>query len=387
MKRERLVPWLCAILCGLPIPSAIDAAQAQPVPERASDPARPLRAWRLQINGDMVCSSLAGLLGEEITRAKAAHAEAMIVQLSAVHWRGDVALAMARTVRDAGLPVHVVLRPHDSERVGVGALIVALAATSAWMTPGASVQSGAGDRAPGLVTTVKAQKDENAALTEIIDAALVRRGAPVELGPLLVTPSGARWLATVDGAPRITDDASAGSDAVPVLTNEVDGVRLAIGSSLAMRARLIDGERGGDSVFKKMGYLPARPKAEPALRDEFTLTPDATIACDPDGEYRELCAAFTGLDSDFDRVQQLLDPPGDGKPTTTAKSEAERELTNIRSTLDEIDRRLKSSAELSQRPVPGQSEVGVKPSAWTSKWRSAIQKKRDQITRLLAKTK
>ncbi len=335
-----------------------------------------------------MCSSLSQRLSDEFVRIKAAHAEAVILQVSASQWRGDIALQLSQIIRDADLPVHVVLKPGASGRIGIGSLIVGLSATSLWMTPNANILGSAADQIATPSLTAKEIKAENAALAEVIDAGLSRRAAPLEIGPLLLAPAAPRWLLVEKGtSPRVTDESSPDGGAIPIITLENEGAIVRLTDLDALNARLIDGIRGGDSLFKFQGFLHARPKAEPALRDEFTFTADSTLSCDLDAEYKEVCTALDSIDDAIDRAQKLLDPPGSAKPSSTARSMADRSLSDTRLLLDSIEARLKATPELAQRPVPGQSEVGVKSSGWPSKWRSALQKRRDQITRLTAKTK
>jgi hypothetical protein len=389
-SRQSLFGFIAAI--GL-VPS-LGTALAQPAsptsPQRVvdADQSKPKRAWRLAVSGDLVCSSLPQRLGEEFNRIKAARAEAIILQLSATHWRGDIVVQISETIRDAKIPIHIILKPAEGGRIGVGSLIAGLSAASLWMTPGSHILSSAADQIATPSATAKEVKAENATLAELIDAGLARRAAPLEIGPLLLSPTAPRWLLADRGAsPRIIDDNGESTDAVPIIISEIDGVRIRFSEQDALNARLIDGIRGGDSLFKHQNFLPARPKAESALRDEFVFTADSTLSCDLEGEYKDLCAALVSMDDAIERVQKLLDPPGSGKPSSTAKSVADRSLAETKASLDEFEGRLKSTPELAQRPVPGQSEVGVKSSGWPSKWRSAIQKRRDQVARLAAKSK
>jgi hypothetical protein len=388
---HRFAVGVIAALWCTPSLGAADAQPASSAPPQRNidaDPSKPKRAWRLAVSGDLVCSSLAQRLGEEFNRIKAARAEAVILQLSAVHWRGDIVIQISETIRDAKIPVHIILKPADSGRIGIGSLIAGLSAASLWVTPGSHILGSAADQLATPSLTAKETKAENAELAELIDAGVSRRAAPLEIGPLLLAPTAPRWLTSEQGTtPRIVDDNATSPDAIPIITIENDGVRLRFSDQDALNARLIDGIRGGDSLFKHQRFLHARPKAESALRDESVFTADSTLSCDLDAEYKDVCTALTSIDDAIDRTQKLLDPPGSAKPSSTAKSMADRSLAETKLSLDTLEDRLKSTPELAQRPVPGQSEVGVKSSGWPSKWRSAIQKRRDQVTRLSAKTK
>jgi|GEM_PF-4582408 len=363
-------------------------AKEPPQKQADADPAKPKRCWRVSLTGELLCASAGNDFAEEVKRAKAARAEAMLVQIGARKWRGDAVRDLGRAIANAELPVHVVLKAEEQERVGIGALIAGMNAASLWIAPGTSVIGVPGDRVAST-STAKASKEESAALVDMAEAALSRRGGPDELGGLLVTPNGPRWLVTKGKQPRIVVDrpGTDGADATEVFSNEADGVRVALSGERALAARLIDDVLGGDAAFKRLGFLPARPRPESAIKDAAAFSADSTMQCDPDAEYNRVVAGLAAIDDALVAATKKLNPPGSGKPSGAVRAEVAREVEQISASLADLEEVLKGAPELTQRPVPGMTEVGTRNRGWPAKWRSAIQERREKITRLQARTK
>jgi hypothetical protein len=339
--------------------------------------ARPGAVMRVVVSGDLEVMHAAEELRQALSDAYRERHALVVVELTGNESRLDVVAQMARYVKGSQVPVVVYLDDRDGE-VGAGALVVGLAAEECVVSPRMVVKGRcAGIRQADLVP----EKTSATAVMEELAAAV--RGHAAERGwnegvlAGLISPSGVLWCEFEKDAYTVVGERPEG-ESLPLVV-ERDGVhRAEIDAKGLVRLRLASGMLEGWTALMHRRGLKNAPRVERVISAAVgARSVKAELLLDTaDGAYDRAKAV---LKLDWPRAQDVAP-----SKYRDAAAEGRRELERASAALGELEKLLEAYPEVMRRPAPGQTAVAGKPSTYATKWRSAVQSRRDRVAKLLA---
>ena len=338
--------------------------------------ARPGAVMRVVISGDLEVMHAADELRQALSEAYRERHALVVVELSGNESRVDVVAQMARYVKGSQVPVVVYLDDRDGE-VGAGALVVGLAAEECVVSPRVVVKGRcAGIRQADLVP----EKTSATAVMEELAAAV--RGRAEERGwnegvlAGLISPSGVLWCAFEKDAYTVVGERPEGESVQLVL--ERDGVHLAeIDAKGLVRLKLASGMLEGWTALMHRRGLKSAPKVERVISAGLgSRSVKAEVLLDTADTAHERAKEVLKLA--WPRAQDVAP-----SKYRDAAAEGRRELERASAALKELEKLLEAYPEVMRRPAPGQTAVAGKASTYATKWRSAVQGRKDKVAKLL----
>lgn len=387
-------------------PASSSAEQAQP--ER-------VRLLRLRVDQELMVMRAAEALKDAIAGA-ATQQDLVLIELEAGAARPDVALQVAKAVRDSVVPVIVwcgtpagstsggesrpggdarVTSKGDGKRsdvtIGAEIMTIGLAATAFAVRPGVDIREA--DIAPERLlapddTDWATVSDD---LVELAAAGLIRRGVDDDtarhFARSMVEPDELRWLSVGSEPKRFAVIPKPGEeirrrpDGKPLVVREQHRQSVFVmAGELAERTGVFDARAmTADEWLKTRGYRVAREQT-------------ATIAgMRPGMRDWRMKAATDDLQSVDDLIQsthealRLPDPAKRSVSKDTYRAAARKSLEMLNQAdrgLEAFEQALTECPEFLRLPPPGHTGVGGKPSVFAERWRSLIQRRKDKLAEL-----
>lgn len=369
---------------------------AQPVPAAASPPVRQGSVLHVRITGDLECLGASKQLQTILREAQRERAALIVLELSGNQSRMDVVWDMAKMIRSTPVPLSVYLDDADHQ-VGAGALALGMIAGECILAPGVKITG----RVSGSALLGLAPDDTRWASIseELVKWAIDGLGRARALTPnpalppaeglpgAVVMAERCSWVLPVraTAAPagsattsdwRLVFDEPPAGEGLPIVAADAGSFGLSMEARTAVRLHLATGTLEGWTAIAQRHGLRTAPRIERTI--SASLSPHLIRA---EGLLSE-------TDKVIDRATALLKVPWPAaKDISTdryhdAAHDARLETARALSRLTEVESLLTECPELLRRPAPGQTAIAAKPSNCATHWRSAVQSRRDKVTKL-----
>jgi hypothetical protein len=204
--------------------------------------AQPGRALHIRLSGPIDCRKMVDELAAELAAAKDAAAPLVILEIDGRGGRDDLVWLLARHIRECPFPIAAYLHPGRGGSVGAAQAILAVAATTCYIAPHASIAAGGEHELRWLAPPDTDWELIQRELGALISTALQDRSADPALAHILVAPATAAWIAEIDGHPTLLTEPpqnTTASTAVQIAFTGIEGFeRLHITSTLALQMRI-----------------------------------------------------------------------------------------------------------------------------------------------------
>jgi hypothetical protein len=366
------------------------------------------RVTVVRISGDWDTGQLARDFATAIDEAVAERAQLIVIEVDGDRARTDVLRHMLVSLRGAEVPSAVLLSDSREKRVGVGQLVLALAAGRSGIVPGVVVRGGARelrelspepavglerDAGAGAATTraaaEKAWDEVESAAAALLRARLVERRLPERLAADLLMPIEAVWLVAARGDQAARVFVKRAETSEPVTEPPADAVQIWGGVAPALTLE-IAGEKAVEVGLVDVATRDLR--AFMLEMDARGVTPRrVVIASELAGARKdvvELLAAASARVLDAKERLRVPSPSRVGVSTDAyAKiaSEVERMLDEVMGKVEAIERMMERLPELLTDAPPGVTDVGATAARRVTAWRSRVQGVRDDVVELREK--
>ncbi len=357
----------------------IAAALPHPAPAQPTNPpARPGSVFHIRITGDIECMAPVREFRGLLRDAQRDRAALVIIEIGGNESRLDLICEMARGLREMQLPTIVFLNDAD-HTVGPGALCLGQVARECIIAPDMTVCGRVGGIAQNALapddTRWSTLSDE---LTTWCQAGCTIRRIPDALPTAMVAGARPAWAVFDRSAYTIAYDEPEAADTVPIVAQH-DGTYLTtLTAAQVVRLRLATTTLDSWTTVLNRADLRSAPRIERtisasigarALRAESLLT----------ASEKSLEHATLALKMPWPRAKDV-------SPTRyqEAADKGRNDLDTADAALRDLEQLLEQQPELLRRPAPGQTTVAGKPSVYTSRWRTAVQSRRDKAAKLRA---
>ncbi|MBC7835001.1 MAG: hypothetical protein H7Y88_07855 [Phycisphaerales bacterium] len=388
------VLWVAAVLAAASVwfaPRAGIAAQPPAdcgVPEDSGRKRPdPKKVALVRVKGDLDNLRLVKDFAAAIAEVERDGAGLCIVELEANAWRADVVWAMAEAMRSSRSRCVGYLNDPD-DRVGVGALLLAMCGASCYAQEKTLIAAEAADN---LRSDAPSETDWEAVDRQLQGAvwtSLKRRSADSQLVETLLAPTGQLWAsADAAGTPaRLLAEPPKDVAGAPAATQILAASPLGEASRLRLGAELAESLGVVTASVRSAGEFAALEggSAGSATRRAVTVVSGLAKA------RADLGATMERIDRALSLSERVLaDVPRRSRPDSVRKSnEAGREslslLKETRTALQLCEGMFSEYPELYRETVPGVTPVGQEDRKPQWLWRQAFQTRRDRLDELEA---
>lgn len=363
-------------------------------PAHAQAPRKAGTVRHVELAGDLDSMRIVGRLDEEITSAARAGAGLILLELDGDRWRSDVVWSAAQKVRESPIPFAVYLSDTADRTIGAGQLALGLLAADCFVEPGTTVREAPGNDLRDLVPEETDIEQVTRELSGALYTRLTELSAPADLADVLVhlgagMPQPLLWVlyepASQSPARLVREDPVEivpGTRNIQIVGRAFDGTaRLNIPAEVGVRMHVYRSSQASP------GAMGAALGFRGGIKSRVRLSSGLSEA------RRQAGDDFEDLDTLFERVKTLLDLPDPPDAAVSpdryrrAGRSALEEVETGRSFLARAEKSLADYPELLRAPAPGQTSVGGTPSVFASRWRSAVQSRRDRLDKLEARAR
>ncbi|MFG0326789.1 MAG: hypothetical protein ACF8SC_05930 [Phycisphaerales bacterium JB037] len=327
---------------------------------------------RCDLDAIAVADDLAALLD-----TAADQRELVVLELTRPGWRLDVVWAIARAIRDSGAEVTIWLNP-EGDRVGEGALLLAIIADASAIAPDASLASTPADDARTLAPKSTDWEQVEREMSGLLWVALDRRGLDPALAEDLLVAEHPLW-ANRRGVDWTLSGVASGDDSERFLTVHAD-----LSHSLSARASVLRDLRLVDDLADSPRLALLEQGINPGRLRRVVLESNLSGAR---ARVERLLAQFDEalyeIDAALDRVRYPIDDRV--VPNTeyiAAGRTALRDLRAAEALLERAEELFARHPELIRTESSEGTPVGRSAARNAADWRASFTNRRRDLDRL-----